>query len=133
MESAFLKHGASFASSVCESGGQDDGEENDDDDEAGEERDEEEDEHDEQPATKKRPAASHKKPAAAPTMKRPSGAPARSGAVGKKWKVLKFYRKSEAKKGEPCFVYEAPWAKHFRRSLKPGCMPASVCDCFGCK
>ena len=35
--SAFLKHGASFASSGCESGGQDDGEENDDDDEAEEE------------------------------------------------------------------------------------------------
>ena len=72
MESAFAKHGASFASSGCESGGQDDGEENDDDDDEAEEEEKEDNEHDEQPATKKRPAASHKKPATAPTMKRNS-------------------------------------------------------------
>ena len=97
LESAFAKHGASFAPA----------------DEGGEDA-----KGDEEPPTKKRPAASHKKPAAAPAMKRPSGAPAPSGAAGKKWKVLKFYRRNGVKKGEPYFIYEAPWGEKFTSKSK---------------
>ena len=104
LESAFEKHGASFGPA----------------DEGGEDA-----KGDKEPPTKKRPAASHKKPAAAPAMKRPSGAPAPSGAAGKKWKVLKFYRRNGVAKGKPYFIYEAPWGEKFTSKSK-----ASVHDSF---
>jgi hypothetical protein len=116
LESAFAKHGASFAAAV-------DGEGDDDDDDDAEEG-EEETEDEETPAKKrpaashKKPAASHKKPAAAPAMRRPSGAPTPSGVGGKKWKVLKFYRRNGLKKGEAYFLYEAPWGEKFTSKTK---------------
>jgi hypothetical protein len=112
LESAFAKHGALFAAA-------DDGEEDDDAEEGEEETEDEEAPAKKRPAAShKKPAASHKKPAAAPAMRRPSGAPAPSGVGGKKWKVLKFYRRNGLKKGEAYFLYEAPWGEKFTSKTK---------------
>ena len=105
LESAFAEHGASFAPA----------EEAVEDDDAEEE---EEENGDEEPPTKTMPAACHKKPAAAPAMKRPSGAPTRSGVAGTKWKKLTFYRRSGAKKGEAYHIYQAPWGEKFTSKFK---------------